>query len=521
MMSTHAAACTLVSARMNPSASSRTNSDTAPRRIVLSTFGSLGDLHPFLALALELQKRGHSVVVATSDTYRARVEALRLEFAAVRPDLPDITNNREIVRRIMDLKSGGEFLFKQILMPALGDSYDDLNRIAQGCDLLVSHPFSFAAPLVAETRAAETRAAGKSGMKWVSTALTPMSFLSAHDPPVPARVPQMARLRSLGPRVNGWILGRGENMVRAWIEPVYTLREALGLPPGRHPLFGGQHSPQLALALFSPLFGQPQPDWPQQVRVTGFAFHDRHSASTQATQAPVEHDQSTRERPSAPHMSTHAAANSTESQGSTDVVSSDVIHDEVASGSTSDGRALSARMEAFLAEGESPVVFTLGSSAVLDAGRFYETSALAAQRLRVRAVLLVGDAPNLPSMPLPSHIAAFDYAPYSLLFPRACAIVHQGGVGTTAQALRAGKPMLVMPYSHDQPDNAARVVRLGVGRTVPRARYTPARAASELQRLLHDARYAPKAARIGAAMQQEDGVRAACDALEEVLRAAT
>lgn len=488
------------------------------RRIVLSTFGSLGDLHPFLALAIELQARGHHVTIATSETYRARVEALGLEFHAVRPDLPDVTRNREIVRRIMDLKSGGEFLFKQILMPALRDSYDDLLHIARDCDLLVSHPFSFAAPLVAE----------KTGVRWVSTALTPMSFLSAFDPPVPARVPQMARLRSLGPKVNGWILGRGENMVRAWIEPVYALREELGLPPGRHPLFGGQHSPRLALALFSPLFGQVQPDWPRQVRVCGFAFYDRHSAAT--TQA--RHDaQNTDESPESPHMSTHAAATDAAASDAaksaietpallTETSSGDVASGNVASGSTRDGNALSPQLEAFLDAGAPPVVFTLGSSAVLDAGRFYEISAQAAGRLGTRAILLIGDRQNLPPM-LPPQIAAFDYAPYSQLFARAGAVVHQGGVGTTAQALRAGKPMLVMPYSHDQPDNAARIVRLGVGRMVPRARYTPSRAASELQRLLHDARYARKAAAIGLQVQQENGVLAACDALEDVLNGAT
>ena len=79
-----------------------------------------------------------------------------------------------------------------------------------------------------------------------------------------------------------------------------------------------------------------------------------------------------------------------------------------------------------------------------------------------RAVLLVGtELKNSLPDPLPAGVAAFDYAPFSELFPRAAAIVHQGGVGTTAQAMRAGRPMLVVPFSHDQPDNAERVEQAG------------------------------------------------------------
>ena len=57
---------------------------------------------------------------------------------------------------------------------------------------------------------------------------------------------------------------------------------------------------------------------------------------------------------------------------------------------------------------------------------------------------------------LPKGVVAFDYAPFSLLFPRAAAIVHHGGIGTTGQAMRSGRPSLVMPCAWDQPDNAER-----------------------------------------------------------------
>ena len=118
-------------------------------------------------------------------------------------------------------------------------------------------------------------------------------------------------------------------------------------------------------------------------------------------------------------------------------------------------------MKKFVASGPPPVVFTLGSAAVLAAGDFYEVSAKAAIELGIRAVLLIGTDPrNRLRQQLPDSICVAEYAPYSALFSRASLVVHQGGVGTTAQCLRAGKPMLIMPYSHDQPDNARRMRRL-------------------------------------------------------------
>jgi UDP:flavonoid glycosyltransferase YjiC (YdhE family) len=167
--------------------------------------------------------------------------------------------------------------------------------------------------------------------------------------------------------------------------------------------------------------------------------------------------------------------------------------------------------------GEPPIVFTLGSSAVKVPGNFYQESIQAAKLLNRRAVLLIGK--NTPPENLSQDILAVSYVPHSQIFPRACAIVHQGGIGTTAQALRAGRPTLVMPYSHDQPDNAARVERLGISRTIPRKQYLASRVAKELCKLLENPNYAAKAAEIGRIIQVENGVGVACDAIEQQLQA--
>ena len=120
---------------------------------------------------------------------------------------------------------------------------------------------------------------------------------------------------------------------------------------------------------------------------------------------------------------------------------------------------------------------------------------------------------------MPEGVFWCDYAPFSQLFPRAAAVVHAGGIGTTGLAMRAGRPMLVVPFAHDQPDNAERLRRLGIARTVFGPRYTAARATTELRHLLDNPVYSQRATEVSGRIQNEDGVRVACDALETLLQA--
>ena len=154
-------------------------------------------------------------------------------------------------------------------------------------------------------------------------------------------------------------------------------------------------------------------------------------------------------------------------------------------------------------------------AAVLAAGNFYRDSVAAVRRLGCRAVFLAGA--NSVDGPLPPGTAVFAYAPYSKILPRAACVVHQGGIGTCGQTLAAGRPMLVTPFAFDQPDNAARLQRLGVARTIRRSRYNATSAAAELERLLGDERYAKRAAEVGRLVAEEDAVLVACDAVDELL----
>jgi len=173
-----------------------------------------------------------------------------------------------------------------------------------------------------------------------------------------------------------------------------------------------------------------------------------------------------------------------------------------------------------LSSGEPPIVFTLGSAAVGAAGDFYEQSAEAARRLGRRALLLVGRDPhNQPRRPLPPGVIAVQYAPHSAVFPRACVNVHQGGIGTTGEAMRAGRPTLVVHYGHDQPDNAARLVRMGIARSIPRERYNADLAVREIRNLIEKNTYAERSAAIGAQVCNENGTARACDLIDRMLQA--
>lgn len=417
-------------------------------RIVLTTIGSLGDLHPFIAIGLELRKRGHDVVFVTHQVYQSRIEDLSFEFHSMRPDFTAMNDPQEMAR-MMDLKTGQEYMVRQWANPSLREMYTDLLNTARRADFIFSGEGVIAAPLVAETL----------GMRWASSAMVPLSFFSAYDPPILAPFPSLAKLYRLGPIVNRGILSFAKAVSNAWADPIRQLRRELGLTPLKgNPFIDSKFSPYLVTALFSSAFAKPQPDWAPNTVLTGFTFYDG-----------------------------------------------------------SDRTALAPELQQFLEAGEPPIVFTLGSAAVMAPGSFYEESIQAAKRLNCRAVLLIGK--NAPPDNLPETVLAVNYAPYSQIFPRACAIVHQGGIGTTAQALRAGRPTLVMPYSHDQPDNAARVERLGTSRTLSRKHYIAARVAKELRVLLENPRYAAQADAIGRVIQAEDGVGIACDAIEQQLQA--
>jgi len=161
------------------------------KRILLTTTGSLGDLHPFIAIGLELRSRGHAVTLATSNFYRPKVEQTILKFAPMGPHLG--VEISEVMDRVMDLKKGPEYLIRHLLYSSVPAAYAEVMEAVRGADLIVTHPITFAAQIAAE----------KTGMPWVSTVTAPLSFFSRFDPSVMAPYPSFIKLRALGPAFFG------------------------------------------------------------------------------------------------------------------------------------------------------------------------------------------------------------------------------------------------------------------------------------------------------------------------------
>lgn len=233
-------------------------------RIVLNTWGSFGDVHPYIAVALELQARGHRPVIATMEVYREKLEAAGLEIAPVRPNIPQPKEqDPELIQKIMEPRSGPQFLMEQIVYPAIRDAYTDLLTAVEGADLLITHPAAPAGPLVGR----------KMGLPWVSTVLAPLSFFSVYDPPIPPVMQWTTKVfRLFGPRFLKLFFDVMKSEYKA--KPVVEFRAELGLEDYGNPMFDGQHSPHRILAMFSKVFAAPQPDWPPQTEITGFCFYD-------------------------------------------------------------------------------------------------------------------------------------------------------------------------------------------------------------------------------------------------------
>lgn len=172
-------------------------------------------------------------------------------------------------------------------------------------------------------------------------------------------------------------------------------------------------------------------------------------------------------------------------------------------------------LERFVAAGTPPLVFSLGSTAVHGAGDFYAAAAAACRSLGRRGVLLTGGAAEVPP-DLPDDVRAFAWAPFDALLPRGAGTIHHGGIGTTGAALACGRPQVVVPFANDEFDNAARVERLGVSRTVRRTGRLPlaARLAGALAALLGDARVGARAQALGAEIAAEDGAAEAARMVE-------
>jgi UDP:flavonoid glycosyltransferase YjiC (YdhE family) len=360
-------------------------------KIVISTFGSLGDFYPYLEMGVLLSAAGYEVTLATCMVYRERVEQSGLHFRAIRPDFS--FEDRELLKKAMTLKTGSEVIVKNIIMEYIQDTYDDLLGICSGSDLLINHAYVYAGPMVAK----------KLNLKWISCNLSPTNFWSAFDPCVLPHSPTTIRLTKMGYRFNYFFNQFIRYYTKRWCLSLYKLRKDIGSSDRSQPLFEGQHSPHLVLALFSRHFAAKQGDWPVQTTLTGFLR-----------------------------------------------------------GGTPGRFADYPNLEKFLEIFPEPIVVGLGSSVVVNPEKIYDAAILAAMEMK-KGLVLVGGEGYKPKINIDSSIFITGYIPYDILFPKAGVIVHHGGIGTTYESIAAGKPILIIPHSGDQPDNGYRLQKLNVG----------------------------------------------------------
>ncbi|MGC2966803.1 glycosyltransferase [Paraburkholderia aspalathi] len=240
---------------------------------------------------------------------------------------------------------------------------------------------------------------------FVSVQVSPSTLLSAHAPPTH---PRLTIPRGLPLALKTALLRLIERHVLDKIcgPALNALRVELGLAPARRIFGEWLHSTDGVLCLFPDWFAQAQPDWPSPRCLSGFPlFNDT------SVQAP------------------------------------------------------DPQLEAFLAAGERPVVFTAGST-LIDQARYTDAVSAALAESGLRGILLTPDAPAAQTdaqTDAQGMLLKRRYVPLQKLLPRCRALVHHGGIGTAALAYAAGIPQVVTPFAHDQFDNAQRVVVSGCG----------------------------------------------------------
>ena len=273
--------------------------------------------------------------------------------------------------------------------------------------------------------------ARRPGTRIAAAYLAPQNLPTVHDPLLvgPWRVPSWVPLAA---RRALWRWA-----MRTFIDPVAlnevnAARTAGGLAPVVTLSEAVFAVPDLSLTLFPDWFAPTQPDWPQPLWRGDFPLYDPNT-----------------------------------------------------------GAALAPELEAFLDAGPAPLAFTHGTGNT-QAAAYFQAALDASERLGRRAIFLTPHRAQVPAA-LPPTVLWQDYVPLRRLLPRLALLAHHGGIGTTAEALRAGTPQLVVPLAHDQFDNAARVAALGAGAGLPAARLDARRLERALARLLGDGRVAGRA----------------------------
>jgi rhamnosyltransferase subunit B len=281
--------------------------------------------------------------------------------------------------------------------------------------------------------------------------LAPSVLRSCYSAP---RFSPLGHLTAL-PRFAKSLLWRA--MDRKFMDPLYTvpfnrIRAHLGLAPISRMFHHWLHEADVTLCMTPEWFAARQQDWPASLTMTGFPFADN-----------------------------------------------------------VDNQPLTSCVARFLDAGPPPVVVSAGTANAVSHA-FYAVAIQACTALSLRVLAVTNDPCQLPA-DLPDTVLHTDYAPFAALLPRAAAFIHHGGIGSVAQALRAGIPQLIQPMAFDQFDNASRVVQLNAGHEILPRHFTAPRVSQCLQAMLGDSAMSASCQRVAVELANQDGIKNVCDAL--------
>ncbi|MDQ2801060.1 MAG: glycosyltransferase [Armatimonadota bacterium] len=441
-------------------------------KILIHTLGSSGDFNPFMALALELRRRGHVIHWAVGPQFaeKARAQGFAATVAGKDPEWDSDTMRRLLAAHLTDPI---KIMFKELLIPDIVPATEALEPLVREADLFLSHTIQLAAPAVAD----------RTGVPWISaSAATLIHETTAYPPPGVAWKGCPAFLSRLGWEIGYRIFGDLDALAAAEYRK-------LGVAPRPNVISGGAYSRRLTLGLWSPSFFPRPADWSNWFQVGGYARWDG--------------EEPTHNSDPIPGPFTFVPGLSLPSEGRVPSLRGGI------------GTPASPLLGA---GGASPrILFTLGSSVVNHPGEFWATALHALTKTNWHGILL--GAPE--DLPLPrelrGRVQVIRYAPYAEIFPQADAVVHQGGVGTTQAACYYGIPSLIVPRGFDQFENAAHIQREGWGLRLMPQDFSASGLRFRLERLLASDKIKAAVTDLSRRMQAEPGVEHSADLVEAAM----
>ena len=417
-------------------------------QIVVHSMAHRGDVYPYVPIATELCRRGHEVTYVVPREFHSAfaAEPFRCVHSGTDFSPVELDQHGAYIARWGNKLGGGALLplyFGKFTVPHLDALFDAVDAELANADLLVSHP----AASIIGSMSCERR-----GLPWVVGDLFPMLVPTATSPPV--------GLPNLGATLNRAMWNSGRSRLAApltYRSDFVEFRHRLGLTtPRSWNVVDSRLSPHRTIALVSPLYMEPAPDWPDGYDLVGFTPWNG-----------------------------------------------------------PDGGRLSDDVLEFLAAGPTPVIVTLGTSGASAKPEIFEAVARILDEVLVRGLFLTSNAAvteRVRQAVGPVH-GVWQFVPLAPLLPHARAVVHSGAHGTNALVLEAGLPSVIAPCMFDQLWHAQRQQQLGTGIWARHHRHL----SSAIHRLLTGRVIAEQAALLGVKLRTENGTAAACDAIEAVL----